>query len=207
MAIFPFNLHKMIKGYLKKTIACAALAIIPVCAPAFASVDSIPAKAVSEGNQIELKADYVPSGEINEIQESDIARRMTQAEKAENARVNDQYGGAITIIAMCIVIGCLVVLSLLFLGFGAVSTSLQKARKRRAHGVDEHTMEDHHEELDTPETIAAISMALAEHTGHGHDMETTILTLKRMKKAYSPWNSKIYNMRVLPPVAHSDHSK
>ena len=44
-------------------------------------------------------------------------------------------------------------------------------------------------------------MALAEHFGQGHDMEDTILTIKRMKKAYSPWNSKIYNMRQIPEVS------
>ena len=46
--------------------------------------------------------------------------------------------------------------------------------------------------------ITAISMALAEHMGQGHDIEDTILTIRRMRKAYSPWNSKIYNMRVMP---------
>ncbi|WP_290390901.1 OadG family protein, partial [Paramuribaculum intestinale] len=55
---------------------------------------------------------------------------------------------------------------------------------------------------DSGEVIAAISMALAEHSGHGHDMEDTILTIRRMRKAYSPWNSKIYNMRHI-----QEHSK
>ncbi len=42
-------------------------------------------------------------------------------------------------------------------------------------------------------------MALAEHLyGSGHDLERTILTLRRMKRAYSPWNSKIYNIRHVP---------
>ncbi len=29
-------------------------------------------------------------------------------------------------------------------------------------------------------------------------MEDTILTIRRMRKAYSPWNSKIYNLRAVP---------
>lgn len=150
------------------------------------------------GKQTDVEGDWVSSEETNTVQESEITRKMIQAEKARNAKENDGFGGAITIIAMCIVLSALVILSLLFLGFGKISSSLQKSRKRKAHGVTEHNAEDHHDELDSGEVIAAISMALAEHLGQHHDLEDTILTIKRMRKAYSPWNSKIYNMRVMP---------
>ncbi len=123
---------------------------------------------------------------------------MIQAEKARNAAENDKYGGAITLIAMSIVLSALIILSLLFLIFGKISSSFQKHRKRQAHGVSVENAEEHHEELDSGEVIAAISMALAEHEGLGHDMEDTILTIRRMRKAYSPWNSKIYNLRAVP---------
>ncbi len=137
------------------------------------------------------------AGQTN-VPQSELTRKMLQAEKARNAAENDKYGGAITIIAMCIVLSALVILSVLFLVFGKISSAVQKSRKRKAHGVDHSTAEDHHDELDSGEVIAAISMALAEHQGQGHDMEDTILTIKRMRKAYSPWNSKIYNMRHVP---------
>lgn len=52
--------------------------------------------------------------------------------------------------------------------------------------------------------IAAISAALAEHFGVSHDMEDTILTIRRMKRAYSPWNSKIYNLRHEPGLHHNN---
>lgn len=133
----------------------------------------------------------------SEPKNKEADRKAKQQEKARNAKENDEHGFVITIIAMCIVVAALAVLSILFSIFGKISSSLQKSRKRKAHGVSEHEAEDHHEELDSGEVIAAISMALAEHTGHGHDIENTILTLRRMRKAYSPWNSKIYNMRHL----------
>lgn len=168
--------------------------------PAAASV--VPDQTYKEtgisGKQTDVEGDWVSSEETNTVQESEITRKMIQAEKARNAKENDGFGGAITIIAMCIVLSALVILSLLFLGFGKISSSLQKSRKRKAHGVTEHNAEDHHDELDSGEVIAAISMALAEHLGQHHDLEDTILTIKRMRKAYSPWNSKIYNMRVMP---------
>lgn len=155
-----------------------------------------------EGQQTNVEGDWVPSEEVNTVQESELTRKMIQAEKAKNAAENDKYGFAITIIAMGIVLMALVILSILFLIFGKISASIQKSRKREAHGVTIHDAEEHHEELDSGEVIAAISMALAEHEGYGHDMEDTILTIKRMRKAYSPWNSKIYNMRTI-----GEHSK
>lgn len=157
------------------------------------------------GRQSDVNRDPADSGQLSTALQSELTRKMIQAEKARNAAENDEYGGAITIIAMSIVLSALIILSILFLGFGKVSSAIQKSRKRKAHGVDENTAEDHHDELDSGEVIAAISMALAEHQGQGHDIEDTILTIKRMRKAYSPWNSKIYNMRILPVIPKAKH--
>lgn len=174
------------------------------------SAPAVPASAavVSQQETIEQTTDInvdvaVEEGSLSEndgseVQESKIAKRMTQAEKAKNAAENDSWGGAITIIAMCIVLAALIVLSLLFLGFGKISSKILSKKKREAHGVTSETAEDHHDEIDSGEVIAAIGMALSEFFGQGHDMEDTILTIRRMKKSYSPWNSKIYNMRQMP---------
>ena len=40
-------------------------------------------------------------------------------------------------------------------------------------------------------------MALNEHL-NAHDRENTILTINKVRRAYSPWSSKIYNLRELP---------
>lgn len=143
----------------------------------------------------------VPDGEVQNANVNTLKKenkRARQLQKAKNAAENDKYGGAITIIAMMIVLSALVILSVLFFCFGKISTAFQKSRKRKAHGVEAHNAEEHHDELDSGETIAAIAMALAEHTGQGHDIQDTILTIRRMRKAYSPWNSKIYNLRLTP---------
>lgn len=133
--------------------------------------------------------------------ESKIARRMTQAEKNRNAAENDGWGGAITIIAMCIVISALVVLSILFMIFGKVSETILTAKKKKAKAAAAHSPLDS-TELAPGEVIAAISLALAEHFGTNHDVEDTHLTIRRLQKAYSPWNSKIYNLR-----ANLDHKR
>lgn len=148
----------------------------------------------------EVEAPGIPSEEVNTIPESKIARTMTQAEKAQNVKENDSWGGAITIIAMCIVIGALIILSLLFMGFGKISEMLLSKKKAVAQGKNFDDVNDHEDHVDSGEAIAAIAMALAEHFNDQHDMESAILTIRRLRRAYSPWNSKIYNIRQNPEL-------
>lgn len=198
----------MSKKYILSVALCGALL---TATPAVAMLRTEPqteyTEVSTEGDQTNVEGNWVDSKEVDTVQMSELSRKALQAEKAKNAAENDKFGGAITIIAMCIVIGALVVLSILFLCFGKVSTAIISNKKRKAHGVTADTSEDHHDELDSGEVIAAIGMALAEHFGQGHDMEDTILTIKRMKKSYSPWNSKIYNMRQTPEVSPAHTSQ
>lgn len=198
----------MSKKYILSVALCGALL---TASPAVAMLHAEPQTEYTEvstdGEQTNVEGDWVDSKEVDTVQMSEMTRKMLQAEKAHNAAENDKYGGAITIIAMCIVIGALIVLSILFLCFGKISTAVISSKKRKAHGVTVETSEEHHDELDSGEVIAAIGMALAEHFGQGHDMEDTILTIKRMKKSYSPWNSKIYNMRQTPEVSPAHASQ
>lgn len=43
--------------------------------------------------------------------------------------------------------------------------------------------------------MAAIAMALYLHFNEMHDEESNVITIQRISKTYSPWSSKIYNMR------------
>lgn len=153
-----------------------------------------------EGQEM-IESGDVNSTEVNTVEESEIARKMTQAEKAENVKENDSWGGAITIIAMLIVIGALVVLSILFNIFGKISAGMLSKKKQEAQGKSVEDVDDHHDNVDSGEVIAAISAALAEHFNDQHDVEDYILTIRRMRRAYSPWNSKIYNIRQEPELA------
>lgn len=204
-------IKKMNKGFLT-LIASLVLAVVPFGASANIQAsqpsagesyqtseviieENVPASPISEATE-----DHVPLAlqepEVfqSDYGESKLARRMTQAEKNQNAAENDGWGGAITIIAMCIVLSALIVLSLLFMIFGKVSEAILTARKKRAKAAADHSPHDDME-LAPGETIAAISLALTEYFSYKHDDEDTILTFQRMKKAYSPWNSKIYNLR------------
>ncbi|MCM1004989.1 MAG: OadG family protein [Prevotella sp.] len=110
----------------------------------------------------------------------------------------DNSGMGVTLMSMCIVLFALIVLSLLFLFFGKVFAKNQSKKKSEAKG--ETTVSADEDDHDSGEVIAAIAMALDEHFNSKHDLEDTVLTIRRMKRAYSPWNSKIYNMREVPTV-------
>lgn len=213
MAISLSNLREKSNiRYMKKIILTAALFLALAANPsagfaagapeegAAVTVEQVTVAGIDNSDgPTEIIADATPSEETNVIEESAVARKMTQAEKAHNAAVNDSWGGAITIIAMCIVISALVILSLLFMGFGKVSEMLLSRNKRQTVKAAASADVSSHD-VDSGEVIAAISMALAQHFQGGHDYEDTILTIRRMKRAYSPWNSKIYNLRRNPDV-------
>ncbi len=48
------------------------------------------------------------------------------------------------------------------------------------------------------EVVAAIALALQTHIFELHDEEQTIITIKRVSRPYSPWNSKLYGMTPSP---------
>jgi glutaconyl-CoA/methylmalonyl-CoA decarboxylase subunit delta len=50
----------------------------------------------------------------------------------------------------------------------------------------------------SPEAVTAILMALHLSSIHREEEEKAILTINKLAKTYSPWSSKIYNMRTVP---------
>ncbi len=45
------------------------------------------------------------------------------------------------------------------------------------------------------DTNAAIAMALYMYYNEIHDEESNVITINRVSRTYSPWSSKLYNMR------------
>lgn len=107
----------------------------------------------------------------------------------------DENGFGMTIMAMCIVFTALLVLCLSFYAIGKIGGAVSRMNKMRAHGVDKE--EKSTVQHDSGEEIAAIIMALHQHL-NAHDAESTILTINKVKRAYSPWSSKIYGLREVP---------
>ena len=119
-------------------------------------------------------------------------------EKVDKFREMDKSGVVLTLMAMGIVFGALLVCCLCFYAISKVGSLVSKVNKMRSQGVDPKTVAKADAPAhDSGEEMAAIVMALHEHL-NAHDQENTILTINKVKKAYSPWSSKIYGLRELP---------
>lgn len=187
---------------LKKFILTSALCL--TLTAGYASAPSVVQSEQAEQTVVTTTSDAVeatdPAPELESEAEAE-AHKFTQAEKAENLKEKDSWGGALTIMSMCIVLLALIVLSILFMCFGKVSSYFHTKKKKEASGLNPITGGSGHDDApDSGEVIAAIAMALHEHFGGKHDIEDTILTIKKLRRAYSPWNSKIYNMREVPQL-------
>lgn len=88
-------------------------------------------------------------------------------------------------------------LLLLFLVFSNLTKLLAMIRTRRLKAAGKH-MAEHDGSSISGETAAAISLALSLHFQEAHDIENTIITIKKVQSTYSPWNSKLYGMRQYP---------
>lgn len=76
---------------------------------------------------------------------------------------------------------------------GYIFTHQRKAKVAAAGGSVE---EDH--AISDAEIVAAIAVALKLYKSDLHDRESEVITINRITRAYSPWNSKIHGLTQLP---------
>lgn len=199
-----YKLLKMKKTILKLTLVAALFASAPAVYASGEQPEGMEERVVTvveNGEETIINVDGTEYILDSEEYQAELGRGLTPQKIANNKRISeaDSAGVGVTIMAMCIVLGALIVLSVLFMFFGKLFTRSHSMKKREAHGVHPDD-ESHDDSLAPGEVIAAIGAALDEHFNSRHDMEDTVLTIRRMKRAYSPWNSKIYNMRELPSL-------
>lgn len=118
--------------------------------------------------------------------------------KVANFKENDSAGLGMTVTAMGIVFSALLLLSICFWVIGKINTARSKRKKMLAQGLNpvDVPLEERPSE-DSGEEIAAIALALYQHL-NAHDQESNALTINKVRRAYSPWNSRIYQMRQTP---------
>ncbi len=102
----------------------------------------------------------------------------------------------ITILGWLIVFVALIFLVLIFLLVPKIILwSTQRAlRKKDRYN---HKSVGDKEMILTDEMNAAISMALYLYFNEVHEEESNIITIKEVKRRYSPWSSKLYGMNNL----------
>lgn len=101
----------------------------------------------------------------------------------------DPYGIGMAIIAMTIVLSVLAIVYLFFSNISKLYFALQKKPIKK---------QDHDKIVVTKtkgieaEVSAAIAMAIHLYQSRQHDMESLKITIQKVSKLYSPWNSKLY---------------
>jgi glutaconyl-CoA/methylmalonyl-CoA decarboxylase subunit delta len=98
----------------------------------------------------------------------------------------------IALSGMCIVFVSLTILYLFFRTIPKITNLISWFRlKKNVKGADQKQVTTQI----TAEVDAAISAAIYLFYNEIHDNEDTIMTIKKISKAYSPWSSKLYSMR------------
>lgn len=142
-----------------------------------------------------------------EVRDGSDAKYITPSSnniiKSTNSKVDmfaeqDARGGGMAVMAMCIVFSALLVLATCFYIISRIGATMSARRKEKALAeTHPDSVPEGRTEHDSGEEIAAIAMALHDHLD-AHDRESTILTINKVRRAYSPWSSKIYSLRELP---------
>ena len=101
---------------------------------------------------------------------------------------------ALTVLGYGIVFLALLTLYLFFVNLTKLIIKLRKNKLKGSGKVVSETDDD----SISGEVAAAISMALALNFQEAHDIESTIITIKKVQSQYSPWNSKLHGLRQNP---------
>ncbi len=99
-----------------------------------------------------------------------------------------------------VVVGYLIVflaLVALYLVFRYIMPLFFKFNMYRRAAREGRALDDSEKQVLTGEVNAAIATALYLYFDEIHDYESNVITIRKVSKAYSPWNSKLYNMRNL----------
>lgn len=105
------------------------------------------------------------------------------------------YGITTAIVGWLIVFAALVLLVIVFTQIPRLIYYNSRKKLREKNKSKNVTCDEFHIAGDVS---AVISMALYMFFDEMHDDESNVITIKRVRKIYSPWSSKIYGLRVWP---------
>ncbi|MCG6189581.1 OadG family protein [Maribellus maritimus] len=105
-----------------------------------------------------------------------------------------EFGYTVTIVGFSIVFFALTLLVVVFLRLPKIVNINLKKMFRKKGEEEAHKEEKEDDYIVEGNVTAAISMALHLYFDEMHDEESNIVTIKRVRKAYSPWSSKIYSV-------------
>lgn len=115
-------------------------------------------------------------------------------DKFSFSNIGENDGIFISVVGYLIVFVALLILSIIITYFQKILVSRQR-KKLKSVG---HRAADAENLEISGEISAAIGLALYLQFQENHDIENTVLTIKRVQKTYSPWSSKLYGLREYP---------
>lgn len=148
---------------------------------------------ISYGRVIDGTDEWAP---LSKVTPSTNNLTLDSNEKIENFKTNDAWGIGMTITAMAVVFMGLLLLFLIFKQVGKAAIAASKRNAQKAAGETSALSDNAGQE--SGEIFAAIASALYEMSDDNHDVENTVLTIRKVARTYSPWSSKIYGLRDVP---------
>ena len=104
-----------------------------------------------------------------------------------------EFGITVAVVGFSIVLFSLATLVFVFTRLPKIiNINLKKWRKRNRSIEEENSTDDNY--YVEGNVTAAISMAMHLYFNELHDEESNVVTIKKVRKAYSPWSSKIYSV-------------
>lgn len=87
-------------------------------------------------------------------------------------------------------------LALLFILFSRIPKLLNLGNRQKQKAAEKNRKQDAQANDDGIEgnVTAAVSLALHLYFNEQHDEESNVVTIKQVRRAYSPWSSKIYSV-------------
>lgn len=168
------------------------------------SVTYYPAKQradVSIGRIADLKDSekivFIELKGITPMQSNELEEKIS---KDEIFRTEDPTGKDMAIVAMAVVFTALAVLFLIFKVMG-IAMQAQMRKKENSSmttsKVAANLINGEGSDI-SGEQVAAIAIAMDLYYTEKHDIESEIMTINRVAKLYSPWNSKIHTLTKIP---------
>ncbi|MBR4506631.1 MAG: OadG family protein [Bacteroidales bacterium] len=135
-----------------------------------------------------LDFDAFQNGEI-------LTHHYRVAKQAEKIKHSDPIGIGLTATAVAVVFIALVCIALLISGSGKLITrSEEKSKNKAKKEAAIKPVSDGSSAANENEVYAAIAAAIHLYNDELHDEETTIITIQKVEREWTPWNAKYYNM-------------
>jgi hypothetical protein len=125
---------------------------------------------------------------------------LAAVSKDELFRQRDPAGGVMAIIAMSVVFSALVLIFFVLKYFGMAMIRFQERKNEKKASAEAVPVPVKRKSPSTKveEEMAAIGLALRLYSEERHIRETTVITINRASRVYSPWSSKIHGIPAIP---------